>query len=116
MQTVEMSGKNEEADMHKLIIASNHPLPIRYQPEFNLWFRRGIHPPEQITLPFFVEVDLVNTVHALIHYIEAFKKQYITYEMEFYSKSEDVAALIKVNFPYVIERGYVLYLNHQIDA
>ncbi len=68
-----------------LFIASNRQLPIRYYVNEAIWIRRGgctKHP--QLTLPFFVEVEIKSThnLQTITEYIFEFQRQYTQTEIE----------------------------------
>lgn len=70
----------------KCIIASNRQLPIRYYKNEQCYIKRGSRCPQEIELPFFVEVDLLGDHTIIAEYIEEIKKQYIQCNIQIYSK------------------------------
>ena len=82
-----------------IIIASNRQLPIRYDVKNKIWFNRGIHPPSEVQLPFFVEVTCTSMTDGLIHYIEQQKMQYKQFEIEVYCERQSVLQYFKKHFP-----------------
>ncbi|MGE7952363.1 hypothetical protein [Lysinibacillus sp. RS11] len=68
-----------------IFIASNRQLPIRYYVNEAIWIRRGgsTKLPE-LTLPFFVEVEIKNRVNLqiIIEYIFEFQRQYKQTEIQ----------------------------------
>jgi hypothetical protein len=83
-----------------LIIASNRQLPIRYDAAHKIWFNRGIHPPHEVQLPFFVEVTCHTVTEGLIHYIEQQIIQYKKFEIEVYCETKSVLSYCKKHFPH----------------
>lgn len=68
-----------------IFIASNRQLPIRYYVQEAIWIRRGgsIKLPD-LTLPFFVEVEIKNqyNLHIIADYIMDFQRQYKQTEIQ----------------------------------
>ncbi|MGE7839312.1 hypothetical protein ACQKNX_00845 [Lysinibacillus sp. NPDC093712] len=77
-----------------LFIASDRQLPIRYYVNEAIWIRRGCFSPPQLTLPFFVEVEIKNTVNLPIitQYILEFQRQYKYTEMQILIKDQTIFA------------------------
>lgn len=67
-----------------LFIASDRQLPIRYYVNEAIWIRRGCFSPPQLTLPFFVEVEIKNNdnLPIITQYIREFQCQYKYTEMQ----------------------------------
>ncbi|WP_374963157.1 hypothetical protein [Lysinibacillus sp. RS5] len=68
-----------------IFIASNRQLPIRYYVNEAIWIRRGGSTKlPQLTLPFFVEVEIKNRVNLqiIIEYIFEFQRQYKQTEIQ----------------------------------
>ena len=82
-----------------IIIASNRQLPIRYDEKHEIWFNRGICAPQEVQLPFFIEVTCQTVTEGLIHYIEQQIIQYKKFEIEVYCESKTVLAYCKEHFP-----------------
>ncbi|MDM5247241.1 MULTISPECIES: hypothetical protein [unclassified Lysinibacillus] len=81
-----------------IFIASNRQLPIRYYVNEAIWIRRGgctQHP--QMTLPFFVEVEIKNSVNLkiIIEYIYEFQRQYKQTEIQLLIKDINILATIE---------------------
>ncbi|KOP80755.1 hypothetical protein AMS59_05160 [Lysinibacillus sp. FJAT-14745] len=81
-----------------IFIASNRQLPIRYYVNEAIWIRRGgctKHP--QMTLPFFVEVEIKNSVNLkiIIEYIYEFQRQYKQTEIQILIKDTNILATIQ---------------------
>lgn len=70
----------------KCIIASNRQLPIRYYEIEQCYIKRGIIRPQDIQLPFFVEVDLFGDHTIITEYIKEIKSQYTQCNIQIYSK------------------------------
>lgn len=77
-----------------LFIASDRQLPIRYYVNEAIWIRRGCFSPPQLTLPFFVEVEIKNHVNLPIitEYIQEFQRQYKYTEMQILIKDKAIFA------------------------
>ncbi len=82
-----------------IIIASNRQLPIRYDVENDIWFNRGLFSPEEVQLPFFVEVSCPAISEGLIHYIEQQIIQYKKFEIEVFCEIPSVLQYCKQYFP-----------------
>ncbi|KOS62946.1 hypothetical protein FJQ98_07745 [Lysinibacillus agricola] len=81
-----------------LFIASNRQLPIRYFVNEAIWIRRGgcsKHP--QLTLPFFVEVEIKNSFNLQIitEYIYEFQRQYKQTEIQILIKDTSILDTIQ---------------------
>lgn len=74
----------------KCIIASNRQLPIRYYVNQQCFIKRGISSPIEITLPFFVEVELFGDYSIIAEYIQEIKSQYTQCDIQIYSKETDL--------------------------
>lgn len=83
-----------------IVIASNRQLPIRYDAANKIWFNRGIKAPQEVQLPFFVEVTCHDVTEGLIHYIEQQIIQYKKFEIEVYCESKSVLVYCKKHFPH----------------
>ncbi|MEX3744229.1 MULTISPECIES: hypothetical protein [Lysinibacillus] len=81
-----------------IFIASNRQLPIRYYVNEAIWIRRGgsTKLPE-LTLPFFVEVEIKNRVNLqiIIEYIFEFQRQYKQTEIQILIKDTYILANIQ---------------------
>ncbi|MFJ7661284.1 hypothetical protein ACIQXW_02680 [Lysinibacillus sp. NPDC097162] len=77
-----------------LFIASDRQLPIRYYVNEAIWIRRGCFSPPQLTLPFFVEVEIKNSYNLPIitQYIREFQCQYKYTEMQILIKDQTILA------------------------
>ncbi|MFJ7667344.1 hypothetical protein ACIQXI_09555 [Lysinibacillus sp. NPDC097195] len=67
-----------------LFIASDRQLPIRYYVNEAIWIRRGCISPPQVTLPFFVEVEIKNSdnLPIITQYIREYQSQYKCTELQ----------------------------------
>ncbi|MGE8034624.1 hypothetical protein B1B04_07515 [Lysinibacillus sp. KCTC 33748] len=74
-----------------LFIASNRQLPIRYYVNEAIWIRRGCLSFHQLTLPFFVEVEIKNPHHLLkiTEYVQEVQKQYSYTEIQIIIKDKN---------------------------
>ena len=88
-----------------IIIASNRQLPIRYDSKYEIWFNRGIRAPQEVQLPFFVEVTCQTVTEGLIHYIKQQIIQYKKFEIEVYCESKTVLVYCKEHFPHGLIDG-----------
>lgn len=95
----------------KLIIASNRQLPIRHYPEPLCQINRGIHYPTDITLPFFVEIQAADPVHAVRLYIEDVKCQYLSCEFEIYCREVAILNPLRHYFSDGIVNQQVLQIS-----
>ncbi|MFJ7406800.1 MULTISPECIES: hypothetical protein [unclassified Lysinibacillus] len=77
-----------------LFIASDRQLPIRYYVNEAIWIRRGCFSPPQLTLPFFVEVEIKNSdnLPIITQYIREFQCQYKYTEMQILIKDKTIFA------------------------
>ena len=92
-----------------IIIASNRQLPIRYDAENEIWFNRGINAPQEVQLPFFVEVSCHTVTEGLIQYIEQQIIQYKKFEIEVYCETKTVLLYCKEHFPHgLIDRNRII--------
>ncbi|MFJ8458622.1 MULTISPECIES: hypothetical protein [Lysinibacillus] len=81
-----------------IFIASNRQLPIRYYVNEAIWIRRGGSTKlPQLTLPFFVEVEIKNRVNLqiIIEYIFEFQRQYKQTEIQILIKDTYILANIQ---------------------
>ncbi|MGE7915110.1 hypothetical protein [Lysinibacillus xylanilyticus] len=81
-----------------IFIASNRQLPIRYYVNEAIWIRRGGNTKlPQLTLPFFVEVEIKNRVNLqiIIEYIFEFQRQYKQTEIQLLIKDTYILANIQ---------------------
>ncbi|MET4558891.1 hypothetical protein [Lysinibacillus parviboronicapiens] len=75
-----------------LFIASDRQLPIRYYVNEAIWIRRGCCYLPQLTLPFFVEVEIKNSLNLQIinEYIQEFQRQYKQTEIQILIKDTNI--------------------------
>ncbi|QPQ36594.1 hypothetical protein [Lysinibacillus sp. JNUCC-52] len=81
-----------------LFIASDRQLPIRYYVNEAIWIRRGCFSPPQLTLPFFVEVEIKNNdnLSIITQYIREFQCQYKSTEMQILVKDNVIYTEMEV--------------------
>ncbi len=81
-----------------LFIASDRQLPIRYYVNEAIWIRRGCFSPPQLTLPFFVEVEIKNNdnLSIITQYIREFQCQYKYTEMQILVKDNVIYTEMEV--------------------
>jgi len=84
-----------------LFIASNRQLPIRYYVNEAIWIRRGCLSLHQLTLPFFVEVELKNPHHLLkiTEYVQEVQKQYSYTEIQIIIKDKNIFTHLQKSLP-----------------
>ena len=81
-----------------IFIASNRQLPIRYYINEAIWIRRGGSTKHhQLTLPFFVEVEIKSSFNLQIitEYIDEFQRQYKQTEIQILIKDTHILANIQ---------------------
>ncbi|MEO4053816.1 hypothetical protein [Solibacillus sp. CAU 1738] len=74
----------------KCIIASNRPLPIRYYAKQQCFIRRGINCPTEVTLPFFVEVEIHSDYMFIMEYLNDITSQYKQCDLQIYSTETSI--------------------------
>ena len=95
----------------RLVIASNRPLPIRYDQIHAIWFKKGIHSPSEISLPFFVEVEEVKRFDGVYRYACEMIAQYKQYELQLYIENTAFHHHIQQLFPQAVQRGPIFYIK-----
>lgn len=86
----------------RCIIACNRQLPIRHLPVHQLYFTRGIHCPEEITLPFFVNVESDgNNYPLLLDYLKEINAQYRQCDFQVYSDDPNIITYLQQHIPNV---------------
>ncbi|MFJ3387843.1 hypothetical protein [Lysinibacillus sp. NPDC086135] len=85
-----------------LFIASNRQLPIRYYDNEAIWIRRGCLSLHQLTLPFFVEVEIKDTRHLLkiTEYVQEVQKQYSYTEIQIIIKDKNIFLHLQKSLPH----------------
>ena len=85
-----------------LFIASNRQLPIRYYVNEAIWIRRGCLNFHQLTLPFFVEVEIKNPHHLLkiTEYVQEVQQQYRYTEIQIVTKDSNMLMHLQKNLPH----------------
>ena len=75
-----------------LFIASNRQLPIRYYINEAIRIRRGSLSFHQLTLPFFVEVEMKDPLHLLkiTEYVQEVQQQYRYTEIQIVTKDKNI--------------------------
>ncbi|MGG2053806.1 hypothetical protein ABFY48_05330 [Lysinibacillus pakistanensis] len=97
-----------------ILIASNRQLPIRYYVDKAIWIRRGgcsIHP--QMTLPFFVEIEIKNSLNLqiIIDYIFEFQRQYKQTELQILIKDAHILTKINELLTYNVPRQHTITIQ-----
>jgi len=84
-----------------LFIASNRQLPIRYYVNEAICIRRGCLSLHQLTLPFFVEVEIKNPHHLLkiTEYVQEVQKQYSYTEIQIIIKDKNIFMHLQKSLP-----------------
>jgi len=84
-----------------LFIASNRQLPIRYYVNEAIWIRRGCLSLHQLTLPFFVEVEMKDPLHILkiSEYIQEVQQQYRYTEIQIVTKDNNIFMHLQKSLP-----------------
>jgi len=84
-----------------LFIASNRQLPIRYYVNEAIWIRRGCLSLHQLTLPFFVEVEMKDPLHILkiLEYIQEVQQQYRYTEIQIVTKDNNIFMYLQKSLP-----------------
>ncbi|MDD1503702.1 MULTISPECIES: hypothetical protein [unclassified Lysinibacillus] len=84
-----------------LFIASNRQLPIRYYVNEAIWIRRGCLSLHQLTLPFFVEVEMKDPLHILkiLEYIQEVQQQYRYTEIQIVTKDNNIFMHLQKSLP-----------------
>lgn len=82
----------------QIVIASNRQLPIRYVTNEQCRFKRGIHYPIELTLPFFVEVE-IQAYQLLFDYLENIYIQYTSCAIEVFSEDIRLLEELKIKHP-----------------
>ncbi|KOS68436.1 hypothetical protein AEA09_07625 [Lysinibacillus contaminans] len=96
----------------RCIIACNRQLPIRYYPLHQLYFTRGIHCPKEISLPFFVNVELDGSNYSLLlEYLKEINGQYIQCDFQVYSDDSYIISFLQQHIPKVHVQGKVLMIE-----
>lgn len=95
----------------RLVIASNRPLPIRFDQTHAIWFRKGIHLPIEVSLPFFVEVEEVKRFDGVYHYACEMLKQYKQYELQLYIENAAFHSKVQQLFPEATQMGPLFYIK-----
>ncbi|MFJ6207437.1 hypothetical protein [Lysinibacillus sp. NPDC092081] len=85
-----------------LFIASNRQLPIRYYDNEAIWIRRGCLSLHQLTLPFFVEVEIKDPRHLLkiTEYVQEVQKQYSYTEIQIIIKDKSNFMHLQKSLPH----------------
>ncbi|TQR35358.1 hypothetical protein C7Y47_08985 [Lysinibacillus sphaericus] len=85
-----------------LFIASNRQLPIRYYDNEAIWIRRGCLSLHQLTLPFFVEVEIKDPRHLLkiTEYVQEVQKQYSYTEIQIIIKDKNIFLHLQKSLPH----------------
>ncbi|MEB2281338.1 hypothetical protein LAV73_15250 [Lysinibacillus xylanilyticus] len=85
-----------------LFIASNRQLPIRYYDNEAIWIRRGCLSLHQLTLPFFVEVEIKDPHHLLkiTEYVQEVQKQYSYTEIQIITKDKNIFLHLQKSLPH----------------
>ncbi|MEB2301722.1 hypothetical protein LAV72_19135 [Lysinibacillus xylanilyticus] len=85
-----------------LFIASNRQLPIRYYVNESIWIRRGCLSLLQLTLPFFVEVEIKDPHHLLkiTEYVQEVQKQYRYTEIQIVIKDKNIFMHLQKSLPH----------------
>ncbi|KUF36727.1 MULTISPECIES: hypothetical protein [Lysinibacillus] len=96
-----------------IFIASNRQLPIRYYVQEAVWIRRGgsTKLPE-LTLPFFVEVEIQNhyNLQIITDYIFDFQKQYKQTEIQLFIKDTALLATMQEMLGHHKHRQHAIYI------
>ena len=95
----------------RFVIASNRPLPIRYDQTHAIWFKKGIHLPTEVSLPFFVEVEDVKRFDGVYQYACEMITQYKQYELQMYIENTAFHQHIQQLFPQAIKRGLLFHIK-----
>ncbi|MGE7688955.1 hypothetical protein ACQKMI_07070 [Lysinibacillus sp. NPDC097214] len=85
-----------------LFIASNRQLPIRYYVNEAIWIRRGCLSLLQLTLPFFVEVEIKDPHHLLkiTEYVQEVQQQYRYTEIQIVIKDKNIFMHLQKSLPH----------------
>ncbi|MEY9977529.1 hypothetical protein [Lysinibacillus sp. RC79] len=85
-----------------LFIASNRQLPIRYYDNEAIWIHRGCLSLHQLSLPFFVEVEMKEPLHLLkiIEYVQEVQQQYSYTEIQIIIKDRNVLMHLQKILPH----------------
>ncbi|MGE7091989.1 hypothetical protein ACQKII_11165 [Lysinibacillus sp. NPDC048646] len=96
-----------------IFIASNHQLPIRYYVNEAIWIRRGCSSLPQLTLPFFVEVEVKNTLNLQIitEYVSELQRQYKQTEIQILIKDTTIFVEMLENIPLGISPNHLLKIE-----
>ena len=95
----------------RIVIASNRQLPIRYLPKEQCRFKRGVHYPIELTLPFFVEVEL-QAYQLLFEYLENVYIQYTSCAIEVFSEDMRLLEELKNKHPSGILNQQILTFTY----
>lgn len=98
-----------------LFIASNRQLPIRYYVNEAIWIRRGCLSLHQLTLPFFVEVEMKDPHHLLkiTEYIQEVQKQYSYTEIQIIIKDKNILMHLQKILPHT-KANHILTIEQLI--
>ncbi|EON70861.1 hypothetical protein [Lysinibacillus sphaericus] len=96
-----------------LFIASNRQLPIRYYVNEAIWIRRGCCYLPQLTLPFFVEVEVKNTLNLQIitEYVLELQRQYKYTEIQILIRDTTMLVEMLENFPISLSSNHLLKIE-----
>ncbi|MCL1696644.1 MULTISPECIES: hypothetical protein [unclassified Lysinibacillus] len=98
-----------------LFIASNRQLPIRYYVNEAIWIRRGCLSLHQLTLPFFVEVEIKDPLHLLkiTEYVQEVQQQYRYTEIQIVTKHNHILMHLQELLPHSND-NHILTIEQQI--
>lgn len=96
-----------------LFIASDRQLPIRYYVDEAIWIRRGCLYLPQLSLPFFVEVEINNSLNLQIitEYIQEFQRQYKRTEIQILIKDTNVLLEMLETLPQSLSPNHLLKIE-----
>jgi len=96
-----------------LYIASDRQLPIRYYVNEAIWIRRGCISPPQVTLPFFVEVEIKNSdnLPIITQYIHEYQSQYKFTKMQILIKDKMIFTKMQDMLTEQLKRNHMISIH-----
>ena len=100
-----------------LYIASDRQLPIRYYVNEAIWIRRGCISPPQVSLPFFVEVEIKNSdnLSIITQYIHEYQRQYKFTELQIFIKDKAIYTKMQLMLTEQLKRNHMITIHRLLS-